>query len=134
MEIIRNDIHDIVYLTVVCNKEEADVICSMDHIVKSSNNDPIIRIIENEIILKFGYNFIQLNTESRKREYVKPRQVSMYLLKEYTKLSLGSIAFIFGQTHGNALHAIKIVENFMDTENEYKEMIEELKNKIDARI
>ena len=47
----------------------------------------------------------------RNREFVVPRQIAMYLVKKYLKLSLQAIGeFFTGRDHTSVMHAIKKVE------------------------
>lgn len=129
MEIVRNDIHDIVHLNIICKKAEADIICNMD-----TNKDPIVNLIKCEIIRKYGYTFEVLETKSRKMDFRVPRQIAMYLLKTYTRLTLDEIGHLFKKKHTTVLHACEVVENFIDTEKLFRAQIQEIINKIDEAI
>lgn len=53
---------------------------------------------------------------SRKRERTVPRMVSMYLSKKYTRHSLDYIGSLHGgRDHATVLHAVKTVNNLLDT-------------------
>ncbi len=68
---------------------------------------------------------------SRKRELVQTRQLTMYLSKKLTNNTLVEIGDYFGKHYSTVIHGIKSVENFIETnQDQYKELIEELKNKI----
>jgi chromosomal replication initiation ATPase DnaA len=55
---------------------------------------------------------------ARKREYVVARQISMSLCKELTKQSLATIgARHGGRDHATVLHAIKTVNDMIDTKD-----------------
>lgn len=57
-------------------------------------------------------------TTSRKREYVTARQISMKLCREYTIKSLAYIGNEHGgRDHATVLHAIKTINNFIDTKD-----------------
>jgi chromosomal replication initiator protein len=73
----------------------------------------------------------ELISNSRKREYVKPRQVAMYLLREELKCSFPFIGRKFGgKDHTTAIHAYnKIVRDLKNDENLVEE-IKEIKEKI----
>jgi chromosomal replication initiator protein len=66
----------------------------------------------------------ELISNSRKREYLKPRQVAMYLLREELKCSFPFIGRKFGKDHTTAIHAYqKILKDLKNDEN----LVEELK-------
>jgi chromosomal replication initiator protein len=66
----------------------------------------------------------ELISNSRKREYLKPRQVAMYFLREELKCSFPFIGRKFGKDHTTALHAYhKILKDLKNDEN----LVEELK-------
>lgn len=133
MEIERREGHDAVFLSIVCSKEEADFICNNNAAV-SSDKDPIVNLIECEIIRKYGYTFEVLETKSRKIDFRVPRQIAMYLLKTYTRLTLDEIGYLFKKDHATVVHACKVVENFIDTEKLFRSQIQEIINKIDEAI
>lgn len=70
------------------------------------------------------------NFKSRKRKYVKIRQIVSYFLKEYTALSLQDIGDIFDKDHATAIDSIKKVKNYIDTDKQFKVDIEALDKKI----
>ena len=51
-----------------------------------------------------------LVSKSRKQALVRPRQIGMYLARQYTDQSLQAIGKSFNRYHATALHAIGIVE------------------------
>jgi hypothetical protein len=60
-------------------------------------------------------------------EIVKVRQVSMFFLREFTRLSLNQIGGLFGRDHATVLHSIKQVHNHCDTEKDYREQINQVR-------
>jgi hypothetical protein len=71
----------------------------------------------------------ELNLNTRKREIVLVRQVSMYFAKRYSKLSLAKIGQeIGGKDHATVLHACKTVSNLYDTDKLFRLGIDELEN------
>jgi hypothetical protein len=77
-------------------------------IVSIASNIPIEEIIMQDRIIS-----------ARKREKTVPRMVSMYLAKKYTNHSLGYIGSLHGgRDHATVLHAVKTVNNLLDTNNQ----------------
>ena len=67
-----------------------------------------------------------MKSDTRKNDPVKARQQAIYLLKKHTKMSLHSIGDIFGKDHATVIHSIKTVENFIETEQNYRLIMDDL--------
>ena len=82
-------------------------------------------VIEVDFRLRktFGLSIEELKSQGQKREFVVPRQVGMWWLKNNTKKSLRLIGEVLGKDHGTALHAIKTINNYIDTDKEFVEKI-----------
>ena len=103
----------------------------------------IVHDIESEVgidyIQKSVGEFFQLGVEdlqskTRKKEIVIPRQVAMYLCKEYTQHSLKSIGYHFGgRDHSTVIHALSSVNNMMEADPKFAQDVEELKKKMRMR-
>lgn len=67
------------------------------------------------------YTGQSIRTITRKREVVEARQITMYVLKQRTNLSLAAIGTVCGnKDHSTVLHALKTVENLLETDRQYK--------------
>jgi chromosomal replication initiator protein len=72
-----------------------------------------------------------LKQNTRKREVVNARQISMYLAKKYTKNSLKEIGRHFGnKDHSTVIHSIQVVDNLLEVDKKFREDLEELKKRI----
>ena len=68
-------------------------------------------------------------TKTRKREVVTSRQTAMYVLKNFTKLSLANIGkCIADKDHATVLHACKTINNLKDSDKNFKLIIENIDN------
>ncbi len=77
--------------------------------------------ILNLVIGTFGVDMKSINSKSRKREIVLARQAAMYLCKQYTTQSVSRIGTIVGgRDHATVLHAIKNVDDLLQTDPEFK--------------
>ncbi|NQV71507.1 chromosomal replication initiator protein DnaA [bacterium] len=82
----------------------------------------------------FGIPEDLVRAKTRKREVVQARQISMYFCKRLTQHSLKTIGLHFGgRDHSTVIHANQSVENQMDTDPKFVDMIGEISNKIDLR-
>ncbi|MDR2887868.1 MAG: chromosomal replication initiator protein DnaA [Bacteroidales bacterium] len=78
---------------------------------------------------KISVDLMQGNT--RKREIVQARQVSMFFSKSLTKASLASIgSHIGGKDHATVLHACKTVNNLIDTDKHFRNQITEIEKRL----
>jgi chromosomal replication initiation ATPase DnaA len=83
-------------------------------------------IVELEFRLKkvFRKTIEELKVKNKNRNnFVIPRQVAMWWLKNNSKKSSTVIGEVFGRDHATALHAIKTINNYIDTDKEFVEKI-----------
>ncbi len=72
--------------------------------------------------------------KTRKREVVRARQVAMYFCKELTQHSLKTIGLHFGgRDHSTVIHANQAVQDQIETDPKFRDMIRELRHKIELR-
>ncbi|RMF63414.1 MAG: chromosomal replication initiator protein DnaA [Bacteroidetes bacterium] len=75
-----------------------------------------------------------VRAKTRKREVVQARQVAMYFCKQLTQHSLKTIGLHFGgRDHSTVIHACQSVQNQIDTDSAFREMIDEIMRKIELR-
>lgn len=72
-------------------------------------------------------------TKSRKREFVETRQLCMFFLKKRTTLSLAKIGGLINKDHATVLHAVKTINNLIDTNASFKGKFAEI-SKIEDKI
>jgi len=95
-------------------------------------------ITMNEIIDKvcIQYNIKPelLETKTRKKEISLARQMSMYLIRKHTQLSLQTIGSRFGgRDHTTVIHSCVSIENYLATDSKVQEEFEILENIIKNR-
>lgn len=82
----------------------------------------------------FGIPEDQVRAKTRKREIVQARQVAMYFSKQMTQHSLKTIGLHFGgRDHSTVIHSCQSVENQIETDPTFNEMLEEIRHKIELR-
>lgn len=94
-----------------------------------------VRVFDPEIVIKASCAYYdkpieELQTKSRKRELVVPRQVIMYFLSEYTDMTYLAIGKIFNRDHTTAMYSKDNVKDLMTTDDDFKGEIDELKSLI----
>ncbi|MGL4632674.1 MAG: chromosomal replication initiator protein DnaA, partial [Leadbetterella sp.] len=78
---------------------------------ESDKNISIEKIIE-EVTQFFNVKLSEIKGKSRLREVVMPRQIAMYLAKNYTEMSLKNIGYHFGgRDHSTVIHGIQTVND-----------------------
>lgn len=78
-----------------------------------------VKEIQTAVAATFMVDVEQLAGKSRKAEIVLPRQIAMYLCKEYTELSLKSIGQHFGnRDHSTVLHSCTVIEDAVRLQDE----------------
>jgi len=68
-------------------------------------------IISEFVSAQFQVSVQDMQSRTRKKGVVFPRQVAMYLSRLHTKESLADIGKVFGRDHATVLHAIKVVSD-----------------------
>lgn len=64
------------------------------------------------------------------REIVEARQMAMFLIRRRTQLSFESIGEIFQRDHGTVIHAVKAVQDRIDTDPYVHDRVQYLKERI----
>lgn len=104
----------------------------IDQAIKKIERKKITVDSIQEIVCNF-YNIKTelLQTASRKRQIVQARQVTMYLSKLHTEMSLAQIGTLIGQkNHATVLHACKTVKEQMEVDKTFREEIEDIEKKL----
>jgi len=75
----------------------------------------------------------QITGTSRRKEYVCPRQIAMYLMREKAEASLNQIGSEFGgKDHTTVLHACQKITDLLDLNDDLKKEIGELEQRLGA--
>lgn len=86
--------------------------------------DKIIEAVTDYFRIKIS----DIKGKTRLREVVLPRQIAMYLAKEFTTLSLKAIGYHFGgRDHSTVIHAIQMVNDMIDLDKDISKQVQELK-------
>lgn len=103
----------------------------LKNIIKQKEEMVSIELIQKVVSNHFNIKTSDLKVKRKYKNYVLPRQIGMYLSRKLTNASLIEIGEKFGgKDHSTVLHSIKKVEERMEKENSFKEMIESLIGRI----
>lgn len=72
-----------------------------------------MKTIQNQVCKAFGIKPKEILSRSRKKQVALARQVAMYLARNYTDLTLQSIARSFNRKHGTVLYAVGQIDQAM---------------------
>lgn len=108
---------------------------TLENIVSKVNTELSLDYLQKTIASYYKFSVNDLKSKSRKREIVMARQVAMYLIKEYTNLSLKTIGQHFGgKDHSTVIYAQKSINNLLDTDRYFKTKFEVLEKLIKRKI
>ncbi|PEN08819.1 chromosomal replication initiator protein DnaA [Longimonas halophila] len=93
-----------------------------------------IEEIQRIVCEYFDINEDLIRAKTRKREVVRARQIAMYFCKEMTQHSLKTIGLHFGgRDHSTVIHAVKTVEDQVDTDTQFRDAVDQIGRKIELR-
>ncbi len=99
--------------------------------VKTINKEITVEFIQQLVAEHFKVSVDKLHHETRKRNVVIARQLSMFLAKKLTNKSLKTIGENFGgRDHSTVIYSCKAVQDMMDTDMIFKDTVAELEKKL----
>lgn len=103
-------------------------------LIKDTRVNLTIEEIQRITCEYFGIPEDLVRAKTRKREVVQARQIAMYFCKQLTQHSLKTIGLHFGgRDHSTVIHANQSVEDQLETDPKMRDMIEEIRHRIDLR-
>ena len=116
------------------NKKEIDLNLAksmLKNFIKNSTKEISMDYIQKLVCEYFEVPVEMVKSQTRKREIVQARQISMYLAKSHTKPSLKSIgAFFGGRDHSTVIYACQTVEDLIDTDKKFKAYVADIQKKL----
>ena len=96
------------------------------------NNKPInVETIQNVVASYFNLPVQEMLSARRSRSLARPRQIAMYLVKQYTTKSLPDIGRKFSnRDHTTVIHAVKKIDELIKKDNDVRQSVVELKKKL----
>ena len=89
----------------------------------TNENQPISVTIDkiiDSVSTVFGVTSSDIRSDKRQAEITQARQVSMYVIKEVTDLTLKEIGSFFGKSHATVLHSVSQCQEKMETTPTFK--------------
>ena len=104
---------------------------NLQDIFPERDEDITCETVKKAVCKKYNIKLADLESSKRKREFSYPRQIAMYLCREFTELSLPKIGDSFGgRDHTTVLHACDKISKEMKTNQDLADEIRELKEAI----
>lgn len=101
------------------------------NLIKTPEKELGIAEIQKMVCSYFKIDYDKLQSKSRTGDVVNARQIAMYLAKKFTKSSLKAIGEHFGnRDHTTVIHSVQKVEDFLKTDEAYREAFLELQHKV----
>ncbi len=102
---------------------------TLKNIVMNEEKEVTIDTIMEIVADHFEVAIADMKSKSRKKENVYPRQLAMFLAKEYTDLPLKSIGYHFGgRDHSTVIHSIQSINEQMGTDPDVDETVQKLRS------
>tara|TARA_B100001175_G_C19507514_1_gene641782 strand:- start:1341 stop:2729 length:1389 start_codon:yes stop_codon:yes gene_type:complete len=99
--------------------------------ISSNNKSTNIESIQNIVAAYFNLNIQEMLSQRRSRSLARPRQIAMYLAKQYTTNSLPDIGRRFSnRDHTTVIHAVKKIDELIRKDNQIKEDVVEIKKRL----
>ena len=96
---------------------------------KSISIDSIVDFVSKELNVKPG----DIRSKKRAKKIVEARRIAIYLARSLTTDSMPQIALYFGMKDHSAIsHAMRKIEEIIDSDENFKVLIEELQSKIET--
>ena len=94
-------------------------------ILKAHDRRVTIEEIQKKVAEQWGIRLTDMTSARRSRNVARPRQVAMFLAKQFTERSLPEIGRMFGnRDHTTVMHAVSRVAELMTMDAEFRERVE----------
>lgn len=103
----------------------------LKNVISSENNDITVEQIQKIVADHFKIQENSLRAKTRKQEIVLPRQIAMYLSKNFTRASLKTIGLHFGgRDHSTIIHACKTIERGVANDQTLRQHVDQLEKQL----
>ena len=103
-------------------------------VIRVGNYIPTPESIISETARYFGFTAEDLTGTNQTKDITKSRQISMYLIRSLTNLSLPDIGNLFNRNHSTVLTSIRKVEKLLVTDKDMPATIRNITSNINSRM
>jgi chromosomal replication initiator protein len=135
-ETVRQTITKEIILTKRCSNTSVYVATPYCKITdKNLTDDDKVKDIKEIVCKYFGISLWMIESRSRKREIVEPRQIAATLVREFTRLSLKGTGLRFGGLdHSSIIYSVSTVYDLIATDKDYRKKFEYVKMLVQAKL
>ena len=102
-----------------------------DYIKASTSTAPSVEKIQKIVAQFYGIKINDLTSKNRARSISRPRQIAMYLTKNFTRDSLPRIGQNFGgKNHATVIHSVKLIQKMIDADKNFLHEIRQIEEKV----
>jgi chromosomal replication initiator protein len=91
-----------------------------------------IDYIKKLVCKYYNVNMNDIVSRSRKQNFVRPRQMAIYLARQYTDAPLQTIGKSFNRYHATALHSINCIERGLKLDRTIQKQVEFFRQKLES--
>jgi chromosomal replication initiator protein len=91
-----------------------------------------IDLIKKLVCKYYNCSIKDIVSRSRKRNFVRPRQMAIYLSRRYTDAPLQSIGKAFNRYHATALHSIHCIERGLKENSSIQKQVDFFHQKLES--
>jgi chromosomal replication initiator protein len=105
---------------------------SLADLLPESNNLEPVQVV-NVVANAFGVTSAQLTGRDRSREFAWPRQIAMYLLREFGNVSLPQIGMVLGgRDHTTVMYACEKVADMVERDDRLRRQLIQIREQLDG--
>ena len=90
-----------------------------------------IDVIKRLVCKYYNVGLDEIDSRSRKQNHVRPRQIAIYLARQYTDAPLQTIGKSFNRYHATALHSINCIERAMKQDSALQKQVGFFRQKLE---
>jgi len=110
---------------------ESTKVILADYVRNSNSQAPTIEKIQKIVANFYGIKISDLTSKNRAQNVTKPRQIAMYLAKNFTCESLPKIGKEFGgKNHATVIHSVKLIRELINKDQKTLQEVKMLEEKI----
>jgi chromosomal replication initiator protein len=112
---------------------DLDMVKEVIHNIIGNQQDLTIETIRDFVACQFKVTIKDLQSRSRKKNIILPRQIAMYLGRKHTEQALGDIGSAFNRDHSTVVHSIRVITEAMARNGSIRGQIDHLSAKLKKR-
>ena len=103
-------------------------------LLRANDRRVTIEEIQKRVAEHFNIRVADMHSARRSRAIARPRQVAMYLAKQFTESSLKVIGKHFGgRDHSTVIHGVQSVNDMMDIDHHFNNSVKDVRKRLKLR-